>query len=238
MKKLNLLFTTEGLCFQRLKNRSVLAENHCFISEGEAPGALTAALEKVLGEEAVDSIQVVSALNHFALMPAGFAEHHLGFDLIALNAPVDSEKEELILALNKKYDVQFYYAFPKEWYHLIKSTKAKSHFTFSGEKFLQALQPKNQKEIHINLYHGQCEFVALDRKKILLYNNLDVNSEVDFLYFIMFTLSKIGFGTDETQFYVYGETTENETFISELQKFVRSLKIVFDNIPRKNFVLH
>jgi hypothetical protein len=53
----------------------------------------------------------------------------------------------------------------------------------------------------------------------------------------MFTLSKIGFGIDETQFYVYGETTENETFISELQKFVKNLKIVFDNLPKKNFIL-
>ena len=82
------------------------------------------------------------------------------------------------------------------------------------------------------------EFFAIAGKKVILYNNLDVNSEVDFLYFIMFTLSKIGFGIDETQFYVYGETTENETFISELQKFVKNLKIVFDNLPRKNFNLN
>lgn len=81
-------------------------------------------------------------------------------------------------------------------------------------------------------------FLPLIRKKIILYNNLDVNSEVDFLYFIMFTLSKIGFGINETNFFAYGETTENETFISELQKFVKNLKIVFDNIPNKNFILN
>ena len=50
--------------------------------------------------------------------------------------------------------------------------------------------------------------------------------------------SKIGFGTAETQFFVYGETTRNETFISELRKFVKNLKIVFDNIPNKNFILN
>ena len=70
------------------------------------------------------------------------------------------------------------------------------------------------------------------------YNNLDVTSEVDFLYFIMFTLSKIDFGIEETKFFVYGETTENETFISELQKFVKNIKIVFDNIPKRNFILN
>ena len=54
----------------------------------------------------------------------------------------------------------------------------------------------------------------------------------------MFTLSKIGFGIEETKFFVYGETTENETFISELQKFVKNIKIVFDNIPKRNFVFN
>ena len=120
---------------------------------------------------------------------------------------------------------------------MIKGLNIPATFNFSGEKFLNSLQARNQKEIHINLYHNQCEFVALDHKKVILYNNLDVNSEVDFLYFIMFTLSKIGFGITETSFFVYGETTENETFISELRKFVKKIRIVFDNVPKKNFVM-
>ena len=143
-----------------------------------------------------------------------------------------------MLSVNKKFGVQFYYTFPKNYYQLIKDLNVATNFNFSGEKFLNTINPKNQKEIHINLYHNQCEFFALNQKKIVLYNNLDVNSEVDFLYFIMFTLSKIGFGINETQFLVYGETTENETFISELRKFVKNLKIVYDNIPKKNFILN
>ena len=143
-----------------------------------------------------------------------------------------------MLSVNKKFGVQFYYTLPKDYYQTIKDLKLPTNFNFSGEKFLQQINPKNQKEIHINLYHHQCEFFALNNKKIILYNNLDVNSEVDFLYFIMFTLSKIEFGIDETQFFVYGETTENETFISELRKFVKNLKIVFDNIPKRNFILN
>jgi len=134
--------------------------------------------------------------------------------------------------------VQFYYTFPKEFYRKIKDLSIPVRFNFSGEKFLNSINHKNPKEIHINLYHHQCEFFAVSNKKIILYNNLDVNSEVDFLYFVMFTLSKIGFGINETYFYVYGETTENETFISELQKFVKHLKVVYDNIPNKNFMLN
>ena len=105
------------------------------------------------------------------------------------------------------------------------------------KKFLNALTVKNHKEIHINLYHHQVEFFAFENKKVVLYNNLDADSEVDFLYFIMFSLSKINFGTAETHFHIYGETHENETFISELRKFVKSIKVHFDNAPKKNFVL-
>ena len=237
MEKIKLLFTKGGLQYQLLRGKTVLEEQHFIQTEEHAEDFIVEKLDHILAQKNFKAISVVSALNHFTLMPEGFSDHALGYDLIAFNAPVDSETEEIMLSVNKKFAVQFYYTLPKNFYQKIKSTGLPVNFNFSGEKFLNALTPKNQKEIHINLYHEQCEFFALDRKKVILYNNLDLSSEVDFLYFIMFTLSKIGFGIDETYFFVYGETTENETFIAELKKFVRHLKIVFDNIPQKNFAL-
>lgn len=238
MSVLNLLFTKDGLIYQIAKNKSILEEQSYSITEESPKDFISDQLEDILIKQSVNEISVISAFNHFTLMPEGFSEHEAGYNLIAFNAPVEDESEELMLSLNKKYKVQFYYTFPKNFYKKIKERNIPTHFNFSGEKFLNSIQHKNNKEIHINLYHNQCEFLALDHKKLILYNNLDVNSEVDFLYFIMFTLSKIGFGINETYFYVYGETTENETFISELQKFVKNLKIVFDNIPNKNFILN
>lgn len=238
MNALNLLFTKDGLIYQIARNKSILEEKSYFVTEESPKDFIADKLEEVLIKQRFDEISVISALNHFTLMPEGFSDHDAGYDLIAFNAPVDKENEELMLSLNKKFRAQFYYTFPKDFYKKIKELAVPVHFNFSGEKFLNSINNKNNKEIHINLYHNQCEFFAIDNKKLILYNNLDVNSEVDFLYFVMFTLSKIGFGINETYFYAYGETTENETFISELQKFVKNLKIVFDNIPNKNFILN
>lgn len=238
MNVLNLLFTKDGLIYQIVKNKNILEERSYFVTEETPANLIDQKLDEVLIKQRYEEIHVISAFNHFTLMPEGFSEHDTGFDLIAFNAPTDREKEELMLSINKKFNIQFYYTFPKNYYKKIKGLAVPVHFNFSGEKFLSSINNKTSKEIHINLYHNQCEFFAIDHKKIILYNNLDVNSEVDFLYFIMFTLSKIGFGINETSFYAYGETTENETFISELQKFVKNLKIVFDNIPNKNFILN
>ncbi|MBB6333045.1 hypothetical protein HNP24_004048 [Chryseobacterium sediminis] len=238
MNVLNLLFTKDGLICQIVKNKNILEEKSYFVTEETPANLIEQKLDEVLIKQRYDEIHVISAFNHFTLMPEGFSEHDTGFDLIAFNAPTDREKEELMLSINKKFNIQFYYTFPKNYYKKIKELSIPVHFNFSGEKFLSSINNKTSKEIHINLYHNQCEFFAIDNKKIILYNSLDVNSEVDFLYFIMFTLSKIGFGINETSFYAYGETTENETFISELQKFVKNLKIVFDNIPNKNFILN
>ncbi|UOE41509.1 DUF3822 family protein [Chryseobacterium suipulveris] len=237
MQKLSLLFTKDGLQYRISKNRKVLEEHEFFVNEETPENYVPLKLDEILSQKQFSEINVISALNHFTMMAEGFSHHDLGMDLIGFNADVDKENEELMLAVNKKFGVQFYYTFPKDNYGKIKDLQKKTTFNFSGEKFLGSITTKNQKEIHINLYHHQCEFFALDKKKVILYNNLDVSSEVDFLYFIMFTLSKIGFGTAETQFFVYGETTRNETFISELRKFVKNLKIVFDNIPNKNFIL-
>lgn len=238
MNLLHLLFTKDGLIYQIAKNKSILEEKSFFVNEESPVNFISEKLEEVLLKQRYDEISVISALNHFTLMPEGFNDHESGYELIAYNAPVDKKNEELMLSVNKKFKVQFYYTFPKNFYKKIKDLSIPVKFNFSGEKFLNSIHHKNSKEIHINLYHNQCEFFAISNKKIILYNNLDVNSEVDFLYFVMFTLSKIGFGINETQFYVYGETTENETFISELQKFVKNIKIVFDNIPNKNFILN
>ena len=238
MEQLKLLFSKDRLHYQISRNRNVSEENSFFLEEDSPKNLIEDLLGKILALKKYQDISVISALNHFTLMPESFTKHDLGFDLIAFNAPVNRENEELMLSINKKLGVQFYYTFPKSYYQKIKEFGVPTRFNFSGEQFLNAISVKNQKEIHINLYHQQCEFFAFDQKKVILYNNLDVNSEVDFLYFIMFTISKIGFGISETQFYVYGETTENETFISELKKFVKNLKIVFDNIPHRNFVLN
>lgn len=236
MEKLKLLFTKDGLQYQIFRNKTVLEENSFFLKYEENEQNISERLAEIL-KKSFSEIQVFSTINHFTLMPQGFSEHELGYDLIAYNSAIDKDKEELMLSVNKKFSVQFYYAFPSVFYHEIKSKKVPTRFNFSGEKFLNSITVKSGKEIHINLYHHQCEFFALNDKKIILYNNLDVNSEVDFLYFIMFTLSKIDFGIDETQFFVYGETSENETFISELRKFVKNLKIPFDNVPKQHFIL-
>lgn len=224
MDTLSLFFTKDALQYQRLQGGAVQEQQLFLLNDDTVDMDLSEKLDEILQKE-VSEIAVVSAINHFAMAPAGFSQHDLGYDLIGLNSPVNKETEELMLSVNQKFGVQFYYTFPKNFYKKIKEKQSTTKFNFSGEKFLNSLSVKHKKEIHINLYHNQCEFFALENKKVVLYNNLDVSSEVDFLYFIMFTLSKIGFDTDETRFFVYGETAENETFVSELQKFVRHLKI-------------
>ena len=238
MKKLALLFTKDGLQWQISKSRKVLEEKIVLKDEASPENLVEEKLEEVLALDFFSEIAVISAINHFSMVEEGFDQHDLGYELIAYNADIQKEEEELMLSVNKKFGIQFYYSFPKSYYQKIKALGVPASFNFSGEKFLNTIQVKNHKEIHVNLYHQQAEFFAIEDKKVILYNNLDAASEVDFLYFIMFALSKIDFGISETYFYIYGETTENETFISEMQKFVPNLKIVFDNLHKKNVILN
>lgn len=236
MKKLHLLFTKDGLQYQISKGKLIKEENAYFTEEDAAENFIETQLNPILEKE-FSEISVISALNHFSMMPENFKEHEMGYQLIAYNAAIDKDNEELMLSVNKRFGVQFYYTFPRQYYTKIKALGKPVRFNFSGEKFLNCLHPKSRREVHINLYHQQCEFFAFDNQQLVLYNNLDIDSEVDFLYFILFTLDKIGFGRQDTHFFVYGETTENETFISELRKFVKYLKIIFDNIPKQHFIM-
>lgn len=238
MENLSLLFTKNGLQWQVSRANTITEEETFFLTEESSPSLIEDKLDEILQRNPWNEIRVLSALNHFSLMPEGFSEHDLGQQIISFNANIDKENEELMLSINRKFGVQFYYLFPKHFYHKIKALKVPTFFNFTGEKLLNTLSTRKQKEIHINLYHHQVEFLALNDKKVILYNNLDANSEVDFLYFIMFTLKKINFGIGETHFYIYGEITENETFISELKKFAPNMSVVFQNYKGKNFILN
>ncbi len=154
MNILNLLFTKDGLIYQIAKNKSIVEEKSYFVDEESPENFISDMLDKVLLLQRFDEIHVISALNHFTLMPEGFSEHEAGFDLIAFNAPVDKEKEELMLSINEKFKIQFYYTFPKHFYKKIKELALPVQFNFSGEKFLNSINNKNSKEIHINLYHN------------------------------------------------------------------------------------
>ncbi len=240
MENLLLLFTKDGLQWQINKASTIIEEEAFFLNEEECnPIFIERKLDEILQRKPWHEIKVLSALNHFSLMPEGFSVHELGHKIISYNADTIPEREELMLSINRKFGVQFYYSFPKDFYHKIKALKeATTFFNFTGEKLLNTINCKKQKEIHINLYHHQVEFLALHNKKVILYNNLDATSEVDFLYFIMFSLNKINFKISETHFYIYGEISENETFISELKKFAPNISIVFENYKGKIFILN
>lgn len=238
MDRLSLLFTKNGLLWQVSQASTIVKEESFFLTEEDEPHIIDEKLDEILQEKSWEEIKVLSAINHFTLTPEGFSQHELAPKIISYNANIDSDNEELMLSINRKFGVQFYYLFPKHFYEKIKSLKVPTTFNFTGEKFLNTLNAKKEKEIHINLFHHQVEFLALNGKKVILYNNLDATSEVDFLYFIMFTLSKIDFKINETHFYIYGEVSENETFIAELKKFASNLSIVFQNYKGKNFILN
>ncbi|RQP13310.1 MAG: DUF3822 family protein [Chryseobacterium sp.] len=231
-----LLFTKDGLQWTIGKGQSY-RENSVFRTEDTAEDFVAAELNEALKAPA-RKIEVISAFNHFTMMPYGFDNHDLAYKLISYNAPVNADTEELMLAVNKRYHVQFYYTLPKEYYRAIKARNIPTTFNFSGEKFLQQLSSaKARHQVHINLYPTQAEFFALDDRRIVLYNNLDATSEVDFLYFIMFSVSKIGFPVKDTQFVVYGELSGNETFLSELQKFAPHVKVAFQNEGNKKHLM-
>jgi len=238
MKNLSLLFTKDGLQWQIYEADNVTEEEARFVTDETPENFIENELDKILRREAWVEIKVFSAFNHFSLTPEVFTENQLGQQIISYNSDVRTESEELMRSINQKYGVQFYYSFPKHFYQKIKDLSSVSNFHFSGERFLDSVNVNKDNEIHINLYHNQVEFLALENGKLVLYNNLDATSEIDFLYFIMFTLSKIGFDINKTYFYIYGEISENDTFISELEKFVPAISIMYENFKGKHFIVN
>lgn len=238
MYKLSLFFTKNGIHFQVLNGKNILEEEMYYLSEDSPSNLIEDKLDEILSKYTYEKIDAISALNHFAIAPESFPQDESGYDLVGFNSDFDKDQEELMLSVNQKHQVQFFYTFPKHFYHKIKAINIPAYFNFSGEKFLNSINNKNQREIHIHLLKNQVEFIVFDNKKIILYNNLDATSEVDYLYFIMFTIKKLDFDKNEVKFHLYGDIEEHETFISELRKFVKHLSIDFENKSKKHFIFN
>ena len=135
MQKLSLLFTKDGLQWHISKGKSVLQEASFFITEETSPNLVEEKLDEILSKDDYKEINVFSALNHFSLTPDTFAEHELGYQLISYNAPVNEENEELMLSVNKKFGVQFYYTFPKNFYKKLNQKNYQQNLIFRERSF-------------------------------------------------------------------------------------------------------
>ena len=72
MEQLKLLFTKDGVQYQITKNKTVLDENSFFVTEESPENALTEKIAAILALKNHKEVTVISALNHFTLMPEGF----------------------------------------------------------------------------------------------------------------------------------------------------------------------
>ena len=129
-----MLFTKDGLQWQISKSRKVLEEKIWLKDEETPKNLVEEKLNEILASEKFSEIAVISAINHFSIVEEGFDQHDLGYDLIPYNSDVKKEAEELMLSVNKKFGIQFYYSFPKDFYQKIKALEVPTNFNFSGEK--------------------------------------------------------------------------------------------------------
>lgn len=239
MISLHLLIRKTGFHYL-LKNANKIIKEHEFtIHEDDKTTSLELLLQKILDEERFDQIEVFSAFSIFGLTPNSILQHEYAKEIIALNSNLNENDNEVMLSINLKHKVQFYFAFAKSLYSLIKKKDYPTRFNFTGETFLQNLSfIKNKKsQVHINLYDNQVEFWVFKKSEILLYNHLDESSEVDFLYFILFSISKLPIDLATTQLRIYGDCDRNETFISELKKYAPDSQIQTKNRSLKNHII-
>ncbi len=238
MNKLNLLLTKKKIQYVILQKGNVVLDENWSSEEEDSIIDYEKQLLQIINNNPVDEINVISAYNWFGMTPI-IEQHELAKDIVSLNANINENTHELMLNVNNKYNVQFYFAMPNNTYKILKKSNKPTKFLVSGDRFLNYIEiGKNQKyQLHIHLLHEQVEFFVFFRKKILLYNHLDESSEVDFLYFILFTISKMPFGIQDCDIMLYGEIEAHQTFVSELKKFAAHSQLSKQNIQNNSHIL-
>ncbi len=231
MGKLFILYSHHGFFYQHIHNRRILSEKSLENSIDKNwvdifPSTLT-----------LQEVEIICSVPQFSIFPYGYEDDVIGAESIAWNASHELPQEAM-LSMHPKFALQWYFSIIKEDYNLLKNKFPNATFEFSGGKFLQSISIGKGKECHIHLEENTCEFLMLSHKKLVLYNFLEASEEIDFLYFIMFSLKKVHFEISRTRFSIYGNTKLNITFIEELKRFGAKVSIKPEHANGRHFLFN
>lgn len=236
MSTLYFLLGNKEFTYQVYHNRRILRSDTLVIDSEEE--LLQCQLPEELSDlgKNISQVHCISAVSHYAMAPAGYEVHEAAAPMIAANAEFSPDKEEIMLSVRPKYQVQWYYSIPKMLYGEMKSRFPSVNFNFSGAQFLDKIHVGKSLEAHIHFLNDQCEFFIFKNKKIQLYNNLHSQNEVDFLYFVLFSLQKLNISITETRYFIYGAAQAHETFLSELKKIASHISMEENRPNGKLFI--
>lgn len=188
-------------------------------------------IENILKEELLNckcsSSSVVFTHNSAMLIPAAFFDPKSIRDYLKqqnLIKPGEIPCSDFI----KNNDCYSVYAVDLSDYNLLKGKYPRAAFRHHSSIFVEYLlalhKDSNKNEVHVCVFSGYMDVVALQAGKLLLYNRYYIQTENDFTYFLLWVYEELKFKPEDSPCYFYGDIAEKSDMFQLASKYLKTVR--------------
>jgi len=129
----------------------------------------------------------------------------------------------------KNNDCYSVYAVNTADYSRLKEKYPQAIFRHHSSVFVEYLlalhKDSNKNEVHVYVFSGYMDVVALQSGKLLLYNRYYFQTPDDFTYFLLWVYEELKLKPDDSSCFFYGEIAESSEIFNLARKYLKNIRI-------------
>ncbi len=188
--------------------------------------------ENILKEEMLNykcsSSSVVFTHNSAMLIPSAFFSPESVNDYLKqqnLIKPGETPCSDFI----KNNDCYSVYAVDTNDYNHLKEKYPQAVFRHHSSIFVEYIlalhKDSNRNEVHVYIFNGYMDVVALQTGKLLLYNRYQIQTANDFTYFLLWVYEELKLKPDDSPCFLYGEILEKSEMFDMAWRYLKNVRI-------------
>lgn len=189
-------------------------------------------LGDILKEEMLNykctSSSVVFTVNSAMLIPSAFFSPESVSDYLK-QQNLMKQGETPCSDYIKNNDCYSVYAVDSSDYNNLKEKYPQAVFRHHSSIFVEYLlaqnKGSNRNEVHVYIFHGYMDVVAIQAGKLLLYNRYPIQTSNDFTYFLLWLYEELKLKPDDSPCFLYGEIVEKSEMFDLAWKYLKNVRI-------------
>jgi hypothetical protein len=93
-------------------------------------------------------------------------------------------------------------------------------------KLLDISKNIDEKQVFVHFSSNRFEIVVVQNQKLLLFNSFDFTTEVDFIYYLLFTTEQLNLNPEHFKLFLLGGISEDSELFSIAYKYVRNISLL------------
>ncbi|TAH20258.1 MAG: DUF3822 family protein [Cytophagales bacterium] len=175
-------------------------------------------------------IVLVSTLAKFSYVPEEFFSPQNAIDLLRMNVEIDADKLDICYSTHAKQGITCIFAVEKYLLRWVKSKYPYQEISYLHENscILEGLltfdKSLESRDLNLFVQSDTLTLVAFKHGHLQYLNTFSHHNSQDFIYYVLLAIEKMGCQRQEANIVMYGNISDNSSYVKELRKYINSVK--------------